>query len=117
MRHPAQGPGSLSSAPSRVNNSGQLSMSCGKGWATEDFIRAHILVKESGRYNFEGCRIPLPTAIRFDRLEEALGDDASPKERRMLDLLKYGMPIDCKADYGVTKRQKNTSRQLVSRVL
>ena len=31
------------------------------------------MVKESGRFNFEGCRIPIPTAIRYDRIEVALG--------------------------------------------
>ena len=107
MRQPAQGPGSLSNAPSSVGNSGRLSVSCGKGWAAEDFIRAHTLVKESGRHNFEGCRIPLPTAIRYDRLEEALGDYVSPKERRMLDLLKFGMPIGCNPSFGVRRVQKN----------
>ena len=33
-------------------------------WNTEDFIRVHKMVKKSGRYNFEGCKIPIPTAIR-----------------------------------------------------
>ena len=43
-------------------------------------MRAHRLVKESGLHNFEGCKISLPTTIRYDRLKEALGDDASPKD-------------------------------------
>ena len=65
------------------------------------------MVKESGRYNFEGCRIPIPTAIRYDRIEAALGSDATPKERRVLNLLKYGMPVNCKPSFGVFKTQKN----------
>ena len=65
------------------------------------------MVKESGRYNFEGCRIPIPTAIRYDRIEAALGSDATSKERRVLNLLKYGMPINCKPSFGVLKTQKN----------
>ena len=76
-------------------------------WTTEDYVRAHNRVKESGRFNFEGCRIPIPTAIRYDRIEAALGSEATPKERRVLSLLEYGMPINCKSSFGVRKRQKN----------
>ena len=42
------------------------------------------MVKESGKYNFEGCRIPIPTAIRYNRIETGLGREATPKERRVL---------------------------------
>ena len=76
-------------------------------WGTQDFISAHNLVVESGKYNFEGCKIPVPTAIRYDRIREALGDSATPKEQRVLCLLKYGMPIDCNVNFGVRKPQKN----------
>ena len=76
-------------------------------WSTADFIKAHNDVKESGKFNFEGCRIPIPTAIRYDRIEEALGGHVSPKERRVLDLLKYGMPLNCNPNYGICKVQKN----------
>ena len=76
-------------------------------WTTEDYIRAHNMVKASGKFNFEGCRIPIPTAIRYDRIEVALGSEVTPKERRVLSLLEFGMPISCKQDYGVSKPQKN----------
>ena len=73
----------------------------------EDFINAHKLVRESGKHNFEGCRIPVPTAIRYDRIRQALGDNATPQEERILCLLEFGMPIDCKVSYGVKNPQKN----------
>ena len=76
-------------------------------WTATDFIRAHEAVKESGRFNFDGCRIPIPTPIRYDRIREALGDVVSSKEQRVLRLLKYGMPIDCKPGFGVRRKQKN----------
>ena len=76
-------------------------------WTTEDYIRAHNMVKASGKFNFEGCRIPIPTAIRYDRIEAALGSEVTPKERRVLSLLEFGMPISCKQNYGVSKPQKN----------
>ena len=79
----------------------------GVNWTTENFLQAHQLVRESGKFNFEGCRIPIPTSIRYDRIKEALGDKATPKEKRVLCLLEYGMPIDCKRSHGISKIQKN----------
>ena len=78
-----------------------------KSWNVCDFLNVHKLVKESGKYNFEGCRIPIPTAIRHDRIRQALGSKATPKEERVLSLLEFGMPIDCKPSYGIRKPQKN----------
>ena len=76
-------------------------------WSTGDFLSAHDKVVSSGRYNYQACRIPIPTTIRYDRLEEALGDSISPKEQTFLKLLKYGMPIGCKLGYGVSELKKN----------
>ena len=76
-------------------------------WDTETYLKVHRLVRRSGKYNFEGCRIPVPTAIRFDRIEESLGSEATSKDLRILDLLKYGMPINCKENYGIQNPQKN----------
>ena len=67
----------------------------------------HRLVRESGKHNFESCRIPIPTAIRHDRIRVALGEEATPKEERTLSLLEFGFPINCNASYGVKKVQKN----------
>ena len=79
----------------------------GVSWTSEDFIEAHNLIKCSGRFNFEGCKIPIPTAIRYDRIGAALGGEASPRELRVLSLLRFGMPINCKPDFGVRRQQKN----------
>ena len=76
-------------------------------WATEDYIEAHKLVRQSGMHNFEHCRIPVPTGIKVDRIRAALGEKITPKESRVLELLEYGMPINCEASYGVKKPQKN----------
>ena len=76
-------------------------------WTTSDFIKAHKKVRSSGVHNFQGCRIPIPTSIRHDRIREALGDKITPKELRVLELIKYGMPIDCKGRFGIKKQQKN----------
>ena len=76
-------------------------------WTTEDFIWAHKEVAKSGKFNYELCKIPIPTSIRYDRLEEALGDTISPKEQKVLSLVKYGMPLDCDVSFGVRSPQKN----------
>ena len=76
-------------------------------WDSETYLKAHRLVRNSGKYNFAGCMIPVPTAIRYDRIRESLGDEATPKDLRVLELLKYGMPINCQVSYGIHKPQKN----------
>ena len=92
-------------ASSGFNSSSSLS--CLPSWTTEDFLSAHRAVNESGKFNFEGCMISIPTAIRHDRIEAALGNEATPKEKMVISLLKYGMPINCCSSFGVKKLQKN----------
>ena len=84
-----------------------------KSWDTRDHLEAHLKVRRSGLFNFEGCKIPVPTAIRYDRIRESLGDLATPKDLRMLSLLEFGMPIGCKAGYGIRKPQKNHFSALI----
>ena len=43
-----------------------------RSWTAKEFIEAHSAVRLSGKFNFEGCRIPIPTAIRYDRMEAAV---------------------------------------------
>ena len=76
-------------------------------WSTEMYLKAHRLVRNSGKYNFESCKIPVPTSIRFDRMREALGDEATPKDLRFLKLIVFGMPIFCEESFGVKNPQKN----------
>ena len=92
--------GKASSGPS------SSSLSCLPSWSTEDFLEAHRKIKNSGKYNYQECRIPIPTSIRYDRIEAALGKDVYAEEARVLSLLKYGMPINCKPSFGVRKIQK-----------
>ena len=96
---------------SRGGSSSSLSCSSSSSgvvkWDTGNFIEAHLAVKASGKFNFEGCRIPIPTQIRYDRIKEALGDEISPKDLHVLSLLQFGMPIDCNPAFGVKVKQKN----------
>ena len=76
-------------------------------WSTEDFVEAHNKVVSSRKFNHESCMIPIPTSIRYDRLEQALGPNITPKEQLFIKLLKFGMPINCKYGFGVSKLKKN----------
>ena len=81
--------------------------SWGVNWELGEFIETHKAVKASGLFNFEGCRIPIPTPIRNDRLRESLGAEASPKVLTVLSLLEFGLLIDCCPSFGIRKVQKN----------
>ena len=83
---PAQGLNKASSVPSSDSEVGLSSTDWGVSWTTGDFIQAHNLIKKSDKYNFEGCKIPIPTKVRYDRLEKALGEFVTPKEVRTLQL-------------------------------
>ena len=79
----------------------------GGKWSTQNFIEAHRSVIRSGKHNFEGARIPIPTSIRYDRLRDLLGVGITAKETRTLELLEFGMPLDCNPSFGCRKQQKN----------
>ena len=85
-------------------------------WTTREFIEAHTQVVSSGVHNFQGCKIPIPTSIRYDRLRIALGKDITPKEHETLTLLKYGFPLNSKSGFGVSKVQKTEESQVCAGV-
>ena len=107
MVAPAVAAGRQSSVFSNCISSGISRGNWGVVWDFSDYIRAHETVKASGKFNFQGCRIPIPTPIRYDRMREALGLNASPKELLVLSLLEFGFPINCNPSAGVSKIQKN----------
>ena len=80
MRIRATEVGKASSGFSSCSRASSPACSEGLNWSTEDFINAHKKVVSSGKFNFEGCRIPIPTAIRHDRIREALGASASSRK-------------------------------------
>ena len=53
-----------SSAFSNVHNACHVAGSWGVNWGDAEFIEAYKAVKASKKFNFEGCRIPVPTKIR-----------------------------------------------------
>ena len=91
----------------RVSDSEQPCFRGSINWSTEDYLAAHREVVSSGVHNFEGCKISIPTQIRYDRLSKILGEQATPKEKKVLNWLEFGFPIDCDPEFGIRKPQNN----------
>ena len=54
-------------------------------------VQANKAVRISGKQNFAGCRIPVPSSLNFEYLEKELADY---KDRAIIQLLRYGCPIN-----------------------
>ena len=54
-------------------------------------VQANKAVRISGRPNFSACRIPVPSSLNFEYLEKELADY---KDRAIIQLLRYGCPIN-----------------------
>lgn len=61
----------------------------------ENKIMLHEIIKHSGKYNFEGCRIPLDTKINVSYFREMLFDY---RNNRICDFLEFGFPLDFRGD-------------------
>lgn len=61
----------------------------------EDKIKIHKLVKESGKYNFECCKIVVNKQIDTDFMRRMLRDY---RDMQVLEFLKYGFPIGFEGD-------------------
>ena len=56
----------------------------------EYFLNAHEKVVESGKFNFEGCKIKVNDRMNFEFLRDQLKDY---KDTKLCDLLEFGFPI------------------------
>ena len=54
-------------------------------------VQANKAVRISGKPNFSGCRIPVPSSLNLEYLEKKLADY---KDRTVIQLLRYGCPIN-----------------------
>ena len=54
-------------------------------------IKIHNLVKQSGVYNFLGCRIPIQTQLNVDEWSRQL---CGYWDTQLIDLITYGFPLD-----------------------
>ena len=58
---------------------------------TDDPINLHRIIKNSGTYNYLGCRIPIKSQLKVDVLAREL---EGYWDTQLLDFLTYGFPLD-----------------------
>ena len=56
-------------------------------------VEANKLVRESGKSNIDKCRIPVVSNWNFEYLSKKL---KNYHDQEVVDLLKFGFPIECK---------------------
>ena len=61
----------------------------------EFLLSTHQKVKDSGLFNFQGCRIPINTKLNVQYLRSMLTDY---KDQRICDYLEFGFPLGCSGD-------------------
>ena len=67
------------------------------------------MIKQSKFFNFQYCRIPLPTKFNFEFIENQLQDY---HDKQVVELLKFGFPVDCQpteTDLGVPSNHKGAT--------
>ena len=62
-----------------------------------DFIRLHKLVKDSGCYNFEKCKIPLPSSLNIAKWEAYLSQYGY-SDSVVVQFLAFGWPLNFVSD-------------------
>ena len=68
-------------------------------------VRVNRKIRVSGKFNFESCRIPVPSNFNFEFLEKNLqGFTEFPL---IIDCLKYGFPLDIQKGYGSHEIPRN----------
>ena len=55
-------------------------------------IDLHFQIKQSGKYNFQGLHVPLPSKFNFPFIEKCL---EGYRDKIVVDFLKFSFPIDC----------------------
>ena len=58
----------------------------------QELWEIYVKVKASGKYNFQECRLQLPSKFNFDFIEQELVDY---EDSKIVDMLKFGFPVDC----------------------
>ena len=67
-------------------------------------IESSQIIKRSGVPNYKGCHIPIPSKINFKFLQEKL---SKYHDKIVVDLLKFGFPLDFNATTGVKTVPRN----------
>ena len=62
---------------------------------TDDPIHLHRIIKNSGTYNYLGCRIPIKSQLNVDAWAREL---EGYWDTQLLEFLTYGFPLDFNRD-------------------
>ena len=68
------------------------------------YLFMHDMINQSGRPNFQGCRLPVPSTFNFEFLWH---HSQNYTDKGVLDLLKFGFPINSTGSYKVCHPVKN----------
>ena len=69
-----------------------------------DIIAAHSMIRQSNVPNFMGCRIPLKTQLNIEAWQKYLD---SYWDEQLIDLLKFGYPLDFDRNRNLTSTLQN----------
>ena len=70
----------------------------------DDPIELHKIIKNSGTYNYLGCRIPVRSQLKVDNWVQEL---QGYWDTQLLEFLKYGFPLDFNRDSKLRSEGKN----------
>ena len=76
---------------------------------TEHPIELHKIIKNSGKYNYLGCRIPIKSQLKVDVWAQEL---EGYWDTQLLDFLTYGFPLDFNRDSKLRYEGKNHNSAL-----
>ena len=71
---------------------------------TDDSIELHKIIKNSGTYNYLGCRIPVRSQLKVDNWVQEL---QGYWDTQLLEFLKYGFPLDFNRDSKLRSEGEN----------
>ena len=94
-KHKKSHPETDVNCPSKIwlgQNSSDL-VAHNKDSLNEFYIKAHKIIKRSGKYNFQHCKIPVPIKWNLDHLDNLL---SNYEDRDIVQLLRFGWPIELK---------------------
>ena len=64
-------------------------------WLIQNMLEVHKKVQDSGKYNFQHCRIRVNDKINVEYMRVMLGDY---QDLQVCDLLEFGFPLDFEGD-------------------
>ena len=73
-----------------------------------NMLQMHTIIRQSGKPNFQGCRLPFPSKINFEFLRAQVGDFSDVE---VFDLLQFGFPINHSGGSPLAPKRKSTNHK------